>query len=209
MTAIIDIDIFADIICPWCYIGKKRLAEAFARRPHVNPRYRWRSFLLNPSMPQQGMDRKAYLNAKFGHAAAAVYGRIAMAGLDAGIDFQFSKISRTPDTRPIHKLLIAAGDDADRLSEEFYQAYFIDGADIADKDIQTRLIEQAGLVPGALEKKDADSERQLRLDLDEGRTKGIEGVPLIIFNQRYSLAGAYPADVLVSAIDAALRPLPS
>ena len=85
MTSRIDVDIFADIICPWCYIGKTRLDQAFSKRPNLTPVYRWRSFLLNPSMPAEGMDRQAYLTAKFGHAASAVYGRIAMAGLDAGI----------------------------------------------------------------------------------------------------------------------------
>ena len=115
MTAIIDIDIFADIICPWCYIGKKRLEAAFAMRPHITPRYRWRTFLLNPTMPQQGMDRQAYLHAKFGPAASAVYARISKAGSESGIDFNFMDIEKTPDTRPIHKLLIAAGQQAEPL----------------------------------------------------------------------------------------------
>ena len=83
-------------------------------------------------MPAGGMDRTAYLTAKFGHAANAVYGRIAQAGDEAGIAFQFSDIKRTPDTRPIHKILIAAGDAATPLSDAFYQAYFLRGEDISD-----------------------------------------------------------------------------
>ena len=81
----VNVEIYADIICPWCYIGKKRLDAAFAARSDVTPKYIWRGFLLNPGMPAEGMDRQAYLNNKFVSAAAAVYGRIAAAGLDSGI----------------------------------------------------------------------------------------------------------------------------
>jgi len=206
MTAIIDIDIFADIICPWCYIGKKRLEAAFAMRPNITPRYRWRTFLLNPTMPQQGMDRQAYLHAKFGPAASAVYARISNAGSESGIDFNFMDIEKTPDTRPIHKLLIAAGVDAEPLSELFYQAYFLDGLDIGSKEVQAELIAKAGLEAQSLYAEDAAAEKRLADDLDEGRMIGIEGVPLIIFSGRYSVAGAYPADVLVNAIDACVQP---
>ena len=104
----IDVEIYADIICPWCYIGKQRLDAAFAARPQVTPRYIWRCFLLNPSMPENGMDRQAYLLGKFGHAASAVYGRIAAAGIDSGISFNFDAIKRTPDSRRAHRFILAA-----------------------------------------------------------------------------------------------------
>ena len=146
MNTIIDIDIFADIICPWCYIGKKRLEACFfCPAPQIKPRYRWRTFLLNPTMPQQGMNRQAYLHAKFGPAASAVYARISKAGAESGIDFNFMDIEKTPDTRPIHKLLIAAGQQAEPLSELFYHAYFLDGLDISDTGVQTELIAKAGI----------------------------------------------------------------
>ena len=206
MNTIIDIDIFADIICPWCYIGKKRLEAAFAQRPHIKARYRWRTFLLNPTMPQQGMNRQAYLHAKFGPAASAVYARISQAGAESGIDFNFLDIEKTPDTRPIHKLLIAAGTKAEPLSEAFYQAYFLDGLDISDTGVQAELASKAGLDFTELAAQDEEAESQLAEDLDEGRMAGIEGVPLMIFAGRYSVAGAYPPDVLVSAIDACVRP---
>ena len=108
MTQSVDVEIYADIICPWCYIGKKRLDAAFAARPHVTPRYIWRCFLLNPTMPPAGIDRQAYLVGKFGNAAKAVYGRIADAGLESGIAFNFDGIKRTPDSRKTHRYLLAA-----------------------------------------------------------------------------------------------------
>lgn len=206
MTTQINVDIFADIICPWCYIGKTRLDQAFARRPDITPVFRWRSFLLNPSMPVEGMNRQAYLTAKFGHAASAVYGRIAMAGLDAGIEFQFSKIERTPDTRPIHKLLLAAGPDSEALADKFYEAYFLNGRDIGTDQVQDELIEACGLDRKALSAKLAAAQTQMEADLQDCHTLGIEGVPMIIFNNSLSLAGAYPPDILLNVIDSAARP---
>lgn len=206
MTTQINVDIFADIICPWCYIGKTRLDRAFARRPDITPVFRWRSFLLNPSMPVEGMNRQAYLTAKFGHAASAVYGRIAMAGLDAGIEFQFSKIERTPDTRPIHKLLLAAGPDSEALADKFYEAYFLNGRDIGTDQVQDELIEACGLDRTALSAKLAAAQTQMEADLQDCHTLGIEGVPMIIFNNSLSLAGAYPPDILLNVIDSAARP---
>ena len=206
MTTQTTVDIFADIICPWCYIGKTRLDQAFARRPDIVPIYRWRSFLLNPSMPPEGMSRQAYLTAKFGHAASAVYGRIAMAGLDAGIDFQFSNIERTPDTRPIHKLLLAAGPDSEALANQFYKAYFLEGLNIGDVQVQNNLLAACELDRAALAEKLVDAEAQMEMDLQDCHTLGIEGVPMMIFNNSLSLAGAYPPDILLNVIDTAARP---
>ena len=206
MTSRIDVDIFADIICPWCYIGKTRLDQAFSQRPNLTPVYRWRSFLLNPSMPAEGMDRQAYLTAKFGHAASAVYGRIAMAGLDAGIEFQFSKIQRTPDTRPIHHLMLAAGDKSEILADHFYKAYFLDGQDISEVNIQDEILEACGLDRQTLSPELTAAANQLETDLHDCHTLAIEGVPMIIFNGSLSLAGAYPPDILLNVIDSAARP---
>ena len=204
------VDIFSDIICPWCYIGKTRLEEAFAQRPDIVPEYRWRCFLLNPTMSADGMDRKAYLTAKFGHAANAVYGRIAQAGDEAGIAFQFSDIQRTPDTRPLHKMLIAAGDAAPMLSDAFYQAYFLRGEDISDDAVQNRLIDEVSQInPRAVDARSPEklTQAQTRLDADlrYGQSIGIDGVPLMVFNDNFSLAGAYPPDILLNAIDAAVQ----
>ena len=206
MTSRIDVDIFADIICPWCYIGKTRLDQAFSKRPNLTPVYRWRSFLLNPSMPAEGMDRQAYLTAKFGHAASAVYGRIAMAGLDAGIEFQFSKIRRTPNTRPIHHLVLAAGDKSEILADRFYKAYFLDGQDISEVGIQDEILEACDLDRQTLSSELTAAANQLETDLHDCNTLAIEGVPMIIFNGSLSLAGAYPPDILLNVIDSAARP---
>ena len=199
----INVEIYADIICPWCYIGKRRLEDAFVKRPDITPVYHWRAFLLNPTMPRDGMDRNAYLHAKFGHSAAAVYGRIATAGLDSGISFRFDDIRRTPDSRAAHRMLIAAGSENAMLSETLYRAYFIDGRDIGDMSVLTEIAEASGQ-PDLLEKAaDEAVGRQLENNLATANQLRLDGVPFFIFDGKYAIAGAHQPEHLIPAIDAA------
>ena len=202
-TRTVTVEVFADVICPWCYIGKRRLDMAFEARRDVRPSYVWRTFLLNPTMPSEGMERLAYLNAKFGNSAAAVYGRIAAAGLDSGIEFRFDAISRTPDSRPAHRMLIAAGPDSAELSEAIYRAYFTDGQDISDTAVLETIAAEFGrsdLIEAAAD--DAVA-RQLDTHLATGNRMRLDGVPFFIFGGKYAIAGAHLPEHLVPAIDAA------
>ena len=199
----INVEIYADIICPWCYIGKKRLDAAFAARSDVTPKYIWRGFLLNPAMPTEGMDRRDYLHNKFGSAAAAVYGRIAAAGLDSGITFNFDKITRTPDSRGIHHVLLSAQSKVEILSEAFYQAYFIDGKDISDPNIIAGIIDQSGVDIDLETSYSAAIHRQLEQDLFIARQLQLDGVPYFIFNEQYAVAGAHLSEHFLPVIDAA------
>lgn len=200
----LTIDIYSDIICPWCYIGKKRLEEALAERPNIETDIRWRAFLLNPSMPRGGMDRQLYLKQKFGEASNAVYDRIAMAGKDAGIDFAFDDIKKTPETSAVHTLLIASGKHSYSLSERFFQAYFLQGRDISDPEVQKDLIAQEGCENSYTKDALETAAKQINEDIQFGGTAGIDGVPFFVFNNEFSLAGAHPAPVILSAIDAAV-----
>ena len=200
---IVNVEIYADIICPWCYIGKKRLDTAFAARRHVTPRYIWRGFLLNPGMPAEGMDRQAYLHNKFGSAAAAVYGRIAAAGLDSGIAFNFDKITRTPDSRGVHHVLLSAQNNVEILSEAFYQAYFIEGRDIGDPDIIAAIIDEAGVDIDLDTVHSNSTQRQLEQDLFMARQLQLDGVPYFIFAEQYAVAGAHLSEHFLPVIDAA------
>ena len=198
------IKVYSDIICPWCYIGKKRLEEALSQRPDLQVDISWRAFLLNPSMPRGGIDRQIYLKQKFGEASHAVYDRIAQAGRDAGIDFQFDEIERTPETSSIHALLIASGKHSFSLSERFFQAYFLNGQDISNPDIQKQIIDEEGCNSSYTQEAIENATTQINDDLAFGRQVGIDGVPFFTFNDQFSLAGAHPAPVLLSAIDAAI-----
>ena len=202
--SVLTIDIYSDIICPWCYIGKKRLEEALAERPNIQTNIIWRAFLLNPSMPRAGMDRQLYLKQKFGEASNAVYDRIAMAGKEAGIDFAFDDIKKTPETSAVHTLLIASGKHSYSLSERFFQAYFLQGRDISDPEVQKDLIAQEACENSYTKEALENAAKQINDDIQFGGTAGIDGVPFFVFNNEFSLAGAHPAPVILSAIDAAV-----
>lgn len=199
----VDVEIFADIICPWCYIGKRRLDEAFARRPHIKPRYIWRCFLLNPNMPSGGINRQAYLHAKFGDSTQAVYGHIAEVGLDSGINFNFDAIGKTSNSRKAHKLLLAAGTNNQTLSERLYSAYFIEGLDIGDDDVLDTLADDVGHAELTKTRHDLAFDRQLENDLDTARKLNIDSIPYFVFGGAYAIAGARVADHILPAIDAA------
>ena len=197
------IEIFADVICPWCYIGKKRLDAALAQRPHITPRIVWRTFLLNPTMPEEGMQRAAYLAAKFGHSAAAVYGRIAAAGLDSDIRFNFDAIKRTPDSRKAQKMLLVAGGDTQRLSEALYHAYFLSGRDIGDLQVLVEIAAEIGR-PDLIEAlENVAVQRQLEADIARAHQLNLDGVPYFVFGEAYAIAGAHMPEHLIPAIDAA------
>ena len=200
----LKIEIFADIICPWCYIGKKRLENALSERPDIEVTIEWKGFLLNPSIPQYGIDRKQYLLTKFGHAASSVYSRIEQAGKLSGIDFDFDAIERTPDSRSVHELIIAAGSEGYRLSEMFYQAYFLDGKDISNSEIQEEILENSNLSQISDLKKITEAKKLLALDFSQANYLGIDGVPFFVFNSQISLAGAHPEHILLTAIDTAV-----
>ena len=200
----LKIEIFADIICPWCYIGKKRLEKALSERPEIDFAIEWKGFLLNPSIPQYGIDRRRYLLTKFGHAASSVYSRIEQAGKLAGIDFNFDAIQRTPDSRSVHELIIAAESNGYELSEMFYQAYFLNGKDISSADIQQEILESSNLSEISVLQKITEAKKILTSDLTQANQLGIDGVPFFVFNNQISLAGAHPEHILLTAIDTAV-----
>ena len=204
MTQSVDVEIYADIICPWCYIGKKRLDAAFAARPHVTPRYIWRCFLLNPTMPPAGIDRQAYLIGKFGNAAKAVYGRIAEACLESGIDFNFDRIKRTPDSRKTHRYLLVAAAQGHDLSDAFFKAYFIDGRDIGDDDELIKIAHEQEFTIDPASLADPALDRQIANDVEMSRQLRVDGVPFMIFAGQYAIAGAHMPEHLIPAIDGCL-----
>ena len=204
MTQSFDVEIYADIICPWCYIGKKRLDAAFAARPHVTPHYVWRCFLLNPTMPSSGIDRQAYLIGKFGNAAKAVYARIADAGLESGIVFNFDGIKRTPDSRKTHRYLLAAAAKGHDLSDAFFKAYFIDGRDIGDDYELVKIADEQGFTIDPASLADPALDRQIANDIEMSRQLRVDGVPFMIFAGQYAIAGAHMPEHLIPVIDGCL-----
>ncbi len=206
-----EIDIFSDTICPWCFIGKRRLERALAERPRTNLTIHWRAFQLNPDMPAEGMERQRYLEVKFGGAvnANAVYDQVRTAGESEGIDFAFEAMTRTPNTINSHRLIrYAAGgeiDNQDAVVQALFDAYFLRGENIGDIEVLTAAAKAGGLdAEAARAFLESDAEAQDVRDEDQGaRQAGISGVPCFIFNRRHALAGAHPPEVLHRLFDLA------
>jgi predicted DsbA family dithiol-disulfide isomerase len=216
VAADLVVDIVSDVVCPWCYIGKRKLetalAELQAREPGLAVLRRWHPFQLNPDLPDKGIDRAAYIEAKFGGKARAaeVYARVRAAGADVGIAFEFDRIERQPNTLAAH-LLIAwtqqRGDAAvtDALVERLFRAYFIEGRLLTDTEQLVLLARDAGLpeseVRGMFASKSGRSE--VEAEDREARAVGISGVPFFIFNGKTAVSGAHEPAALLEAIAAA------
>lgn len=203
----IQIDLFSDVICPWCFIGKRRLEKAMAARPDQPVTIQWRAFQLNPDMPRDGMLRQHYVEAKFGgpERARQIYANIAEAGRSVGLDFAFEKIRRTPNTVRAHRLIHWATQQAkaDPLVENLFRAYFFDGRDIGATAVLVEIAEETGL-DGAAATDYLASESGQREVAAESRyayENGITGVPCFIFNRRYAVAGAQEPEAFFPLFD--------
>jgi len=202
-----QIDIISDTVCPWCFIGKRRLEKAMSQRPDLDFEIEWRPFQLNPDMPQGGMDRRQYLEVKFGgpERAKQIYQHIEDAGRSEGIAFAYDKIVRTPNTLDSHRLIKWAGTAGvqDAAVEVLFRRYFLEGGDIGDKallvDVAREIGMDADLVTDLLEG-DADLERTKAEDV-MARQMGVSGVPCFIIGRKYAISGAQDPAVLVQAFD--------
>ncbi|MGB1919451.1 MAG: DsbA family oxidoreductase [Candidatus Puniceispirillales bacterium] len=197
----IHVDIFSDIICPWCYIGWKRIATAAEMHQHVNLDISWRAFLLNPQMPEAGMDRQAYIQAKFGQAGGAFYDRVAEVGKHVGIDFNFSAITRTPDSKPAHYLIKAAGQHAHTINIKMMADYFEHGIDISAPDYHAAIMEEFDISSSQIDL----AKTQVQADLEEASMMDIHGVPYIIIEHRWAVSGAHPPQAFLPLFDAAIN----
>ena len=201
------LDIYSDTICPWCFIGKRRLDRALAERPQPGLTIHWRAFQLNPEMPAEGMDRQLYLQLKFGGAenAERVYAQVRSAGKDEEIPFAFTAMQRTPNTVDSHRLIrfaAAKGLQSD-IVEALFEAYFLRGEDIGQRDVLAAAAAGAGLDAGeARAFLDSGLEEQaVRTEDQEARHAGLQGVPTFIVNGQYALSGAQEPEVLCQMFD--------
>lgn len=196
-----------DSVCPWCYVGKRRLERALAQRPETRARILWRPFLLNPDLPPEGIDRRAYLDRKFGGAARVqrVHAAVAAAGRGEGIEFDFDAITRMPNSLNSHRLIRYAGSVGreGEMVEALYRAYFTLGLDIGDVEVLADLGATFGLDRAPLLAyltSDAEVAGVLN-DNARAHRLGVNGVPCLILEGSYALAGAQEPDILLRLID--------
>ena len=206
------VDVVSDVVCPWCFIGKRNLEAALAGLPDGDQaQVRWHAFELNPDLPAEGVDRRGYLEAKFGGPvrAAEIYARVREAGVRAGIAFDFEAIARQPNTREAHRLIAwsQAQGDAGPLVERLFRAYFVEGRFVGDRDTLAALAADAGLDADAVRAWLASGEGADAIEAAEARARslGIGGVPFFIFDGKVGLSGAQPPEAIREAIAQARR----
>lgn len=207
MTSIL-IDVVSDAVCPWCFVGKRRLEGALARLEGIEAEVRWRPYQLDATIPPEGCPRRAYMERKFGSPERyrRIYEAIAAAGREEGIPFAFERIETSPNTLDAHRLIRWAGgrsaDMQDRVVEALFRAFFIEGENIGDRRILAGLAERAGLdarITETLLSRDDDRD-EVVAEIARARAMGVSGVPTFILAGRNIVQGAQPADILARSI---------
>ena len=207
----LHVDIYSDVICPWCYVGMKRFEAALdlLERP-AGFTVTWRPFELNPTMPAQGMDRKTYLEAKFGSAGAveSMLNHVREAGRQSGIEFAFDRIPRTPNTFDAHRLIWLAGREGRQgeMAEQLFRGYFEEGVDLSQRPTLVQLATDAGMDKKSTADWLASQEgvTEVRAEEQIGLQLGIRAVPYFYLEGHPGLSGAQPPPVIANWLRQAL-----
>lgn len=205
------IDIYSDVVCPWCYVGKRRLEAALTLAGLQDAvSVRWRPFELNPTMPSRGMERKTYLEAKFGsqQAVDSMLEHVREAGRQSGIAFAFDRIPRAPNTFDAHRLIWWAVQrkQQDALVDSLFKGYFEEGADLSERDVLVELAARAGLNRAQCRHtlENEASATAVREEKQRGLRRGIRAVPYFLIGDRPGLSGAHPPETLAAWLQDAM-----
>jgi predicted DsbA family dithiol-disulfide isomerase len=214
-TREISIDVVSDAVCPWCFVGQKRLDRAVASLPDIDVAIRWRPFQLDPTIPPEGKDRKEYMRAKFGDGdrLKQVHANLEETGRAEGISFDFDAITVSPNTLDAHRLIrwaAALGSNGDgagedlqgRAARRLFQLYFEEGKNIGDHQVLIEAARECGMdeaVVRTLLATDADRDK-VREEIETANRMGITGVPCFLIEGRYAVMGAQGSDALAEAI---------
>ncbi len=204
----LTIDVVSDVVCPWCYLGQKRLDSAISAVPDVDVAVTWRPFQLDPTIPAEGMDRKAYMRAKFGDESRLrdAHARLEALGAAEGIDYAFDAIKVSPNTLGAHRVIRWAGANSpkiqNKLVRRLFKLYFEEGADIGDHAVLAKAAGDAGMdaaVVEALLASDADRDAVANEAATASRM-GVTGVPCFLFEGKSAVMGAQDTSTLTDAI---------
>ena len=208
-----DIDFVADVVCPWCYIGWERLKQTLALRPGLEPTIRWRPYQLNPELPEEGVDRKALMAAKFGSdpdRMRQMGDHLREQGAAVGLQIRSDEIEKSPNTNAAHRLIVWAGAEgkAAEVAEAVMHAYWSELKDIGDTGVLTEIGAAHGMDREVLTRRFAEGAGKefVTRACETAMQSGIQGVPFMIFADKVAVSGAYPPEQLVKAVDKALEP---
>ena len=205
-SARVHIDVVSDVVCPWCYIGKHRLEHALTLTPQTAAEVEYRPYFLNPWIPREGIDRRTYLETKFGSVARydAIAERVAAAAAAEGLTYAPQKMARQPNTIDCHRLILWARNGADpaRVKQRLMELYFAEGADLSDREVLVQAAQDCGMDSDVVRRLLAgeDDVERVSSEANAAKEAGIDGVPTFILNSSLLLTGAQPPDYLATAI---------
>jgi predicted DsbA family dithiol-disulfide isomerase len=209
MTAL-TIDVVSDVVCPWCFIGKKRLEQALALRPDIPVEVRWHPYFLNDWVPREGISRDQYLTTKFGSPERykAIAGRVVAAARAEGLTYNPDKIARQPNTLDCHRLILWARNtgDAARMKQRLMELYFAEGADLTDREVLVKAAADCGMdaeLTRELLGSDRDVDR-VTAEANQAKEAGIDGVPCFILGGVMAVSGAQDPATLADAMGRAV-----
>jgi len=204
--ASLHIDVVSDVVCPWCYIGKRRLEQAIKLVPHIAVSVNWRPYFLNPWIPREGVDRQTYLEAKFGSAErySVIAERVAAAAALEGLVYVPDKVGRQPNTLDCHRLILwsRSATEPGHMKQRLMELYFTEGADLTDPDTLIDAAAECGMDSNLVRRllaSDADVDR-VESEANAAKEAGIDGVPCFVFGGRVIVTGAQSPEYLANAI---------
>jgi predicted DsbA family dithiol-disulfide isomerase len=218
MAQPLTIDVVSDVVCPWCFIGKRRLEKAMALKPGIPVNVRYRPYFLNDWIPLEGISREEYLTKKFGSVERykSIAQRVVAAAAEEGLVYNPDKISRQPNTTDCHRLILWADDKAPQMKQRLMDLYFTEGGDLTSRDVLAQAAADCGMDRADIAARlatDADVARVTQ-EAESAKEAGIDGVPCFILGGQFAVSGAQASDYLADAIDrasqvAALQPAPA
>jgi len=205
----LPIDVVSDVVCPWCFIGKRFLEKAIALKPEIPVEVRFRPYFLNPWVPREGISREQYLVTKFGSVERynANSGRVIDAAAHAGLTYARDRIERQPNTLDCHRLIRWAGSNAARMKQRLMELYFSEGGDLSSRDVLVQAAVDCGMDGDDVRRRLATDEDVAEVEAEANSAKGagIDGVPCFIFGGMLAVSGAQPPEYLAQAIERAAQ----
>src|SRR5688500_1351269 len=203
----VSVEVYSDVVCPWCYIGGRRLEQAIAERPDIKVERHWQPFQLRPEMPKEGIRWGDFVQQKFGgpERAEAIFARVTETGAADGLELRFDRISNSPNTLDAHRLILLARENGLewKMVQALYAAFFTRERNLSDHDHLAAIASEVGLDEQVVHAYLAgnQSAHEVAATQSQAEELGITGVPFYVFNNRYALSGAQPVEAFLHVLD--------